>query len=59
VAFYPHTHWLSEARLPQLFFGACHLSTHMTPSELSDRVRSGLQLLEHASPQWMHPPKGV
>jgi membrane protein required for colicin V production len=34
-------HWLAEARLPRLFFGACHLSTHMSPDELAERVRTG------------------
>ncbi len=55
VAFFPRQHWLTEARLPKMFFGACHLSTHVTPGELGDRVRNGLKLLEHESPEWMHP----
>ncbi len=55
VAFFPEAQWLAEARLPRLFFGACHLSTHMTPAELADRIRQGLKLLEHESPRWMHP----
>jgi len=54
VAFFPSEHWLAEARLPKIFFGACHLSTHVTPGELGERVRTGLRLLEHESPQWMH-----
>jgi membrane protein required for colicin V production len=55
VAFFPEEHWLLEARLPKHFFGACHLSTHITPAELSERTRLGLKLLEHESPKWMHP----
>ncbi len=55
VAFFPEAQWLADARLPRLFFGACHLSTHMTPAELADRIRQGLKLLEHESPHWMHP----
>lgn len=55
VAFFPEAHWLADAKLPRLFFGACHLSTHMTPVELSERVRQGLKLLEHESPRWLHP----
>lgn len=58
VAFFPQAHWLTQARLPRMFFGACHLSTHMTPSELADRVRSGLRNLEQESPSWLHPGKG-
>ncbi len=54
VAFFPSAHWLAEAKLPKIFFGACHLSTHVTPGELGDRVRNGLKLLEQESPKWMH-----
>jgi membrane protein required for colicin V production len=49
AAFFPATQWLENARLPKLFFGACHLSTHMSPSELAHRVRDGLKMLEHDS----------
>ncbi len=55
VAFFPQEQWLADAKLPRLFFGACHLSTHMTPAELADRIRQGLKVLEHESPRWMHP----
>ncbi len=55
VAFFPGQRWLAEAQLPKMFIGACHLSTHVTPGELGNRVREGLRLLEHESPQWMHP----
>ncbi len=54
VAFFPEAQWLAEAKLPKLFFGACHLSTHMTPAELSKQVQQGLKQLEHESPKWMH-----
>lgn len=55
VAFFPKAHWLTEAKLPRLFFGACHLSTHVTPHELAERVRRGLNALEEQSPRWLHP----
>jgi len=58
VAFYPGQHWLAEAKLPQRFVGALHLSTRMSPGQLGDRVRTGLMQLEHASPEWMHPGNG-
>jgi membrane protein required for colicin V production len=58
VAFFPKTHWLAEAKLPRLFFGACHVSTHMSPAELAERVRQGLKTLEEESPRWMHPNSG-
>ena len=55
VAFYPKAHWLAEGKLPKRFFGACHLSTHMSPEALARRVREGLKTLEEESPPWMHP----
>jgi membrane protein required for colicin V production len=55
VAFYPKAQWLAEAKLPRHFFGACHLSTHMSPEDLARRVREGLKELEEESPPWMHP----
>lgn len=54
VAFFPQARWLTQARLPHLFFGACHMSTHLSPQELADRVRQGLKTLEIESPGWMH-----
>ncbi len=59
VAFYPQAHVLSEARLPRLFFGACHLSTHVSPKELALRIREGLRTLEQETPGWMHPRQGT
>jgi membrane protein required for colicin V production len=58
VAFLPPAHWLDEGKLPRLFFGACHLSTHMSPDELAQRVREGLKTLEEETPAWLHPDNG-
>lgn len=55
VAFFPQTQWIAEARLPRMFFGACHVSANVTPAELSQRIRSGLKQWEAESPSWMHP----
>jgi membrane protein required for colicin V production len=55
VAFFPQEQWLAQSTLPQMFFGALHVSTHMTPSELSARVQTGLRSMEAQSPRWMHP----
>lgn len=57
VAFFPDAPWLAQSRLPRQFFAALHVSTHMSPEELADRVRSGLQVLEQDSQQLMHPDK--
>jgi|SRR3984885_4219674 membrane protein required for colicin V production len=58
VAFYPEAHWLVEARLPRHFFAACHLSTHISPDQLAQRVRTGLRRLETETPVWLHPHQG-
>jgi membrane protein required for colicin V production len=58
LAFFPKAHWLSDAKLPKYFFGACHLSTHMDPAELAKRIRQGLKELEEESPVWLHPGSG-
>ena len=54
VAFFPNEQWLTESRLPRQFFGALHLSTHVTPQELAEKLRQGLSLLEQETPSWMH-----
>jgi membrane protein required for colicin V production len=58
VAFFPEAHWLAEGKLPRMFFGACHLSSQMTPAELGGRVREGLRELQMESPEWLHPNHG-
>lgn len=55
VAFFPKSEWIAEARLPRMFFGACHVSANVTPSELAQRIRSGLKQWQSESPKWMHP----
>jgi membrane protein required for colicin V production len=55
VAFFPQAHWIADARLPRMFFGACHVSANITPAELGERVRNGLRAWEADSPGWMHP----
>ncbi|HLY39618.1 MAG TPA: CvpA family protein [Terracidiphilus sp.] len=57
IAFFPQAQWLTESRLPHYFFGACHLSTNVTPDSLAQRVRIELNHLEQVSPSWMHPGK--
>jgi membrane protein required for colicin V production len=58
VAFFPGAHWLSDSRLPRRFFGACNLSTHLSPEELAAKIRDGLRTLEQETPRWMHPETG-
>lgn len=55
LAFFPQEQWLAQSSLPRMFFGALHVSTHVTPSELTARVHTGLRTIEEQSPVWMHP----
>jgi membrane protein required for colicin V production len=55
VAFFPQAHWLADARLPKFFFGFLHLGARVSPAELAERVRNGLQIMEQHAPDWMHP----
>jgi membrane protein required for colicin V production len=59
VAFFPSARWLTDSHLPRKFFGACHLSTHMSPGDLAERVREGLKELKERTPGWMHPGSGA
>lgn len=56
VAFFPQEQWLAESTLPRMFFGALHVSTHMTPGQLSYQVRSGLRAVEDESQRLLHSP---
>jgi membrane protein required for colicin V production len=55
LAFFPQARWIGDGKLPHMFLGACHLEARVSPSELADRIRNGLHLLEERSPAWMHP----
>ena len=56
LAFFPKTDLPADSSLPKLFFGLCHLSTRVSPHELSERIRNSLLILEQHAPEWMHPP---
>jgi membrane protein required for colicin V production len=55
LAFFPKSTWLAEAKLPRYFIGACYTTTHLSPGELSNRVRHGINEMEERAPKWMHP----
>jgi membrane protein required for colicin V production len=55
LAFFPGTWWLTDAKLPPMFFQACHISMEMSPKELSDQVQGSLKKLKRESPAWVHP----
>jgi len=56
LAFFPKSPWLANAELPKYFYGACHATTNLSPDELANRVRHGINEMEERAPKWMHPP---
>lgn len=56
LAFFPKSPWLAQAELPKYFYGACHATTNLSPAELANRVRHGINEMEKQAPEWMHPP---
>jgi len=56
LAFFPKSPWLAEATLPKYFYGACHVTTNLSPGELANRVRHGIDEMQEQAPEWMHPP---
>jgi membrane protein required for colicin V production len=55
IAFFPGMVWLANARIPPMFFEACHMSMDMSPRELSDQMENGLKRLKQESPGWIRP----
>ena len=53
MAFFPHAEWLSKGTLPHYFYGMCRATTHMSPQELANRVRSTLEMIENHAPAWL------
>jgi membrane protein required for colicin V production len=54
IAFFPKAEWLTHSRLPRYFFGACNLSTRVSPEQLGATVRAQLKELEAKTPDWVH-----
>jgi len=59
VAFLPKTTWLAGSKLPPIFFGACRAGSHMTPSDLADKVSEGLRTLELETKSLLQQKNGV
>ena len=58
VAFFPRADWLTEAKLPRLFFGACHLSTQCDSARAGRARPARTQCAGKESPRWLHPGEG-
>lgn len=55
AAFFPDTLWLGNAQLSRYFLGSAHLTTRMTPEELTKKIQHGLLVLEQDTPNWLRP----
>jgi membrane protein required for colicin V production len=55
AAFLPHLSWLDESRLARYFLSAAHQTAVVTPSDLADRIRTGVKTLQEAQPDWLRP----
>lgn len=56
AAFLPEKGWLNGSRLAPRFFAMAHTSAAVTPTELGEKIRDGLRLIQEAQPEWLHPP---
>jgi membrane protein required for colicin V production len=54
LAFFPGATLLTDARIPPIFFEACHVSMDMSPHQLSDKLEEGMKRLKQESPGWIH-----
>ena len=54
AAFFPDTKLLGDAQLSRYFLGSAHVTTHMTPDELKEKIMKGLHVLEKDAPPWLH-----
>lgn len=59
MAFFPKTDWMAGSRLPPLFFGACHLSSHFAPSDLAEKIAEGVRTLEIETKSFLQQKNGV
>jgi membrane protein required for colicin V production len=55
AAFLPQATWFQQSRLAPYFLTAAHQASVVTPSELGERIRQGVNLIRNAQPQWLHP----
>jgi membrane protein required for colicin V production len=53
MAFFPKAQWISQSRLPPMFFSVCDQVMDMSPGDLAKRVRSGMANVEAEAPDWM------
>ena len=55
AAFWPRATWFRQSRLAPDFLSMARWAAVVTPSDLGDRIRSGVVVLRKAEPEWLKP----
>ncbi|HZD47593.1 MAG TPA: CvpA family protein [Silvibacterium sp.] len=55
AAFLPKATWFQQSRLAPYFLSAAHQASVITPYELGERIRQGVDIIRNAQPEWLKP----
>jgi membrane protein required for colicin V production len=55
AAFWPGATWFRQSRFAPEFLSMARHAAVVAPAELGDRIRSGVDVLRKAQPEWMRP----
>lgn len=55
AAFTPGSTWFRQSRLAPYFLSAAHQMAVVTPAELGERIRQGVNIIREAQPDWLKP----
>lgn len=55
AAFAPQATWFRQSRFAPEFLSVANGAAGVAPSDLADRIRSGVQALRKAQPDWLRP----
>lgn len=55
AAFWPRATWFRQSRFAPGFLAMARRAAVVTPSDLGDRIRSGVVVLRKAEPDWLKP----
>jgi membrane protein required for colicin V production len=55
AAFWPSATWFRQSRFAPGFLAMARHAAAVTPSDLGDRIRSGVEDLRRAQPDWLRP----
>lgn len=53
AAFAPGSTWFKQSRLAPYFLSAAHQAAVVTPVELGERIRRGVEVIRKAQPDWL------